>query len=228
MMASIQYGEEQALIIEVESAVSKLGITVAYDAISSLVTFAIMMHKWNKTYNLTAIKTVKAILTQHILDSLSIIASLDKYFANRRVEQPIIVDVGSGGGLPGVVLAIVRPNYKVICVDAVEKKISFIRASASQLKIKNLIAVHARIETLDAMQADVVISRAFASLSNFFEMTKHHIRTRGALIAMKSKRVNEELSEMKPSSLGRFKSKIETLTVFGLDVSRCLVWLEEE
>lgn len=228
MMASIQYGEEQALIIEVESAVSKLGITVAYDAISSLVTFAIMMHKWNKTYNLTAIKTVKAILTQHILDSLSIIASLDKYFANRRVEQPIIVDVGSGGGLPGVVLAIVRPNYKVICVDAVEKKISFIRASASQLKIKNLIAVHARIETLDAMQADVVISRAFASLSNFFEMTKHHIRTRGALIAMKSKRVNEELSEMKPSSLGRFKSKIETLTVPGLDASRCLVWLEEE
>lgn len=228
MMVSIQDDEEQALIIEMESAVSELGITVTSDAISSLATFAIMMHKWNKTYNLTAIKTVKAILTQHILDSLSIIASLDKYFANRRIEQPIIVDVGSGGGLPGVVLAIARPNYKVICVDAVEKKISFIRAIASHLKHKNLSAMHSRIETLDAMEADVVISRAFASMSNFFEMTKHHIRTGGALVAMKSKRVDEELNEMQSSSLEAFKTTVETLTVPGLDASRCLVWLEEE
>jgi 16S rRNA (guanine527-N7)-methyltransferase len=190
--------------------------------------FVAMMLKWNRTYNLTALKSESAVLNQHIIDSLTVIPNLETHFRKNNIPSPSILDVGSGAGLPGIVLAIMRSNYKICCLDAVEKKTAFVSAVKAQLGLKNLTAKHARVEQLEPVQADVVVSRAFASISDFVELAQKHVSENGRLVAMKAKGIENEVDEMSQRFPCWKVAAIEQLDVPGNNVARCLVWLQKD
>jgi len=188
-----------------------------------LLQYLAQMQRWNRTYNLTAIRDAGQMLVQHVVDSLAVVAPLQKALQGR--EGATIVDVGSGGGLPGVVIAVACPHWAVYCVDAVEKKMAFVRQMSGVLGLANLHAVHGRVEAMPPLQADVVVSRAFASLLDFATLAGGHARPDGMLMAMKGRHPEEEITALQSQGNWRVKS-VQQLQVPGLDAQRCLVWLE--
>jgi len=160
---------EVALLQALSVGGKALGLNVTEAQQRQLLSYMALIQKWNKVYNLTALKTPQEILTHHLLDSLSSISPLFRYLAQgaKGVDQEIeLLDVGSGGGLPGVVIAICCPSIRVTCVDTVSKKAAFVQQVAASLKLSNLRGLHARVESLKG-PFDVVCSRAFASLPDF-------------------------------------------------------------
>jgi 16S rRNA (guanine527-N7)-methyltransferase len=133
-----------------------------------------------------------------------------------------VLDVGSGGGLPGIVIAALNPGLQVTCVDTVGKKAAFIRQAAGELGLKNLVAQHARVEQLRAAPFDVIVSRAFSSLADFTRLTRQHLAPRGVWMAMKGKTPDEEMAQL-PADIAVFH--VEQLSVPGLQAERCLVWI---
>src|SRR5690606_12431453 len=147
-----------------------------------LLEYLAQMQRWNRTYNLTAIRDPEQMLAQHNIDSLAVIRPMQQALDFR--SEAVIVDVGSGAGLRGVVIALACPGWQVHCVDAVEKKMAFVRQMAGVLALPNLTARHERIEAMQAMEADIVVSRAFASLVDFATLAGAHVRPGGQLLAM--------------------------------------------
>ena len=178
-----------------------------------------LLARWTRVYNLTALRDPAQMRTLHLADSESIVAPLERHAAGRPLK---ILDVGSGGGLPGVVLAIHHPDWDVTCVDTVAKKAGFIRQVALELGLPNLHAEHARVEELPSAQADVVTSRAFASLPDFCAWTRHHLAPSGVWLAMKGKHPADEISAL---PVGASVFHVEHLQVPGLDAERCAIWL---
>lgn len=178
-----------------------------------------LLQKWNRVYNLTAVRSPHEMLTHHVLDSLAAVPPLAQYARQYGVKA--VLDVGSGGGLPGVVFAICLPELAVTCVDAVGKKAAFIQQVAAGLGLHNLKGVHARVEQLQ-QQFDVICSRAFASLKDFTDWSRHVLADKGVWLAMKGKYPQEELQEL-PPSVDVFH--VEQLHVPGLSAERCLIWL---
>ena len=166
-------------------------------------------------------------LIQHLFDSLAVVNPLGETLYKNTVSTPLIVDVGSGAGLPGVVLAIMRPHWNIRCVDAVEKKMAFVKQMASVLKLPNLHAVHARVETLPSFDADIVISRAFASLFDFATLAGPHVAQDGQLAAMKGREPLDEIDTLEQRTDWRSRH-IQTLHVPELNAQRCLVWLSRQ
>lgn len=187
--------------------------------IEQLLAYVSLLGQWGKTYNLTAVRNPAEMLTLHLLDSLSVRAPLWRHLQG---EPAAVLDVGSGGGLPGVVLAITMPQLQVTCVDAVAKKAAFVRQVAAELKLPNLKAEHARVETLRPKPWQVITSRAFASLHDFVTLTADLRANNGVWMAMKGKNPAEEVAEL-PQGVTVFH--VEQLQVPGLDAERCLVWL---
>ena len=196
-----------------------LGLALDASQQSSLLAYLSLIAKWNKVYNLTAVRDPAEMLTMHLLDSLAVVSPLTRHLGDRPAR---VLDVGSGAGLPGVVLAIALPQLTVTCVDTVGKKASFIQQVAGELKLRNLSAQHARVESLEIAPVDVVTSRAFASLSDFTSLTGKHLGPDSVWMAMKGKRPLTEEAEL-PSSIDVFH--VEQLNVPGLDAERCLVWM---
>jgi 16S rRNA (guanine527-N7)-methyltransferase len=180
-----------------------------------------LLAQWNAAYNLTAIRDVTQMRTQHLADCLAVVEPLRRHLgaAGRPVR---ILDVGSGGGLPGVVLALADPGWQVTCVDTVGKKAAFIRQVAAELALPNLGVEQARVEQLRADPFDVITSRAFASLADFARLTRHLIAPQGVWMAMKGKQPADEMAAL-PADIEAFH--VEPLTVPGLDAERCLVWM---
>ncbi|WP_374564911.1 16S rRNA (guanine(527)-N(7))-methyltransferase RsmG [Ideonella sp.] len=133
-----------------------------------------------------------------------------------------MLDVGSGAGLPGVVLAICEPGWQVTCVDAVAKKVSFIRQVAAELGLPNLQASHQRVEAMAGERFGLITSRAFATLADFVNLTRERLASGGRWAAMKAHLAADE-REGVPADVELFH--VEPLTVPGLDAARCLVWL---
>jgi 16S rRNA (guanine527-N7)-methyltransferase len=206
--------------------VSELGLTLNDAEQAQLLGYMALIQKWNKVYNLTALRNPDEILTHHLLDSLSAIAPLARELERMQkgfLDGPTLLDVGSGGGLPGVVIAICCPHVKVTCVDAVSKKSAFVQQVAASLKLPNLKGVHARVENLTG-PFDVVCSRAFASLPDFVSWSVNALSDQGVWMAMKGKRPNEEVAALPPfASLFH----VEPLQVPGLDAERCMVWMKK-
>lgn len=196
---------------------SALGLEPTPAQLAALSGYLDMLQRWNSTYNLTAVRERDGMLTQHLADCLAVVKPLLARCAAGRV-----LDVGSGGGLPGVVLAVLAPALDITCVDTVGKKAAFVRQVAGQLALPNLHAVHARVETLQASGFDVVTSRAFASLQDFSSLTVHLLTPAGVWMAMKGKRPDEEMAAL-PDSVSAFH--VEQLQVPRLDADRCLVWM---
>ena len=179
-----------------------------------------LIQKWTKVYNLTAVRDPQEMLTHHLLDSLAAIAPLRRQLAG--VSLPArLLDVGSGAGLPGIVIAICCPNMVVHCVDTVGKKAAFIQQVAASLKLPNLRGVHARVESLTD-KYDVVSSRAFASLADFTSWSVGALAEQGVWMAMKGKHPGDEIAAL-PVDVKVFH--VEQLVVPGLDAERCIVWV---
>ena len=201
---------------------ASLGLALSDAQVTQLLDYLALLQKWNKVYNLTAVRDPAEMLTHHLLDSLAAIQPLLRQTAGEPVR---LLDVGSGGGLPGVVIAIVCPQIDVSCVDTVGKKAAFIQQAAATLKLPNLRGVHARVETLRAEQGagfDVVCSRAFASLIDFTTWSRAALKPDAVWMAMKGKHPEDELAAL-PADVAVFH--VEQLQVPGLDAERCIIWM---
>jgi len=180
-----------------------------------------LLNRWNATYNLTAIRDPDQMLVQHVVDCLSVINPLRRRLGARTGAR--VLDVGSGGGLPGAIIAMLCPTVDVTCVDTVGKKAAFIQQVSTQLRLTNLHARHERVEHLQAEPFQIVTSRAFASLSDFTRLTRPLLAADGAWMAMKGKRPVDELAELDPNAV---LFHVEQLTVPGLNAERCIVWMQ--
>ncbi len=206
------------LAVGLSAGVQALGLGLSADQQQRLLDYVAMIQKWNKVYNLTALRDPADMLTHHLLDSLTAVAPL----ARHTQGQPIrVLDVGSGGGLPGVVLAICMPELTVTCVDTVAKKAAFVQQVAATLKLPNLRGIHARVESLTEPYP-VICSRAFASLPDFVTWSRSALAEGGVWMAMKGKHPQDEIAALPPETQ---VFHVEPLTVPGLDVERCMVWL---
>ncbi|WP_425256986.1 16S rRNA (guanine(527)-N(7))-methyltransferase RsmG [Rubrivivax sp. RP6-9] len=194
-----------------------LGLRATPAQTAALLQYLDLLQRWNGTYNLTAVRDPAEMLTQHLADCLALIPPLQRHAAQGR-----LLDVGSGGGLPGVVIAVMLPGMDVTCVDTVGKKAAFVRQVAAALRLPNLHAEHARVEQMPQGDFDVVTSRAFASLVDFTRWTRARLAPGGAWLAMKGKQPGDEIAAL-PVDVQVFH--VEPLAVPGLAAQRCLVWM---
>ncbi|MBS0338898.1 MAG: 16S rRNA (guanine(527)-N(7))-methyltransferase RsmG [Proteobacteria bacterium] len=194
-----------------------MGVSLTDAQTAKLLAYGDLILKWNKVYNLTALRDPAQVLTHHLLDSLSIIAPLQRQCP----RATRLLDVGSGAGLPGAVIAIMRPELSVSCVDAVAKKAAFIRQVSAELGLANLNGMHTRVESMGGSY-DVISSRAFASLADFFSGSQQLLADGGVWMAMKGKVPSEEIDQLSAGTVDVFH--VEQLTVPGLDAERCVVW----
>lgn len=199
--------------------VARLTLEVSDAQVDALLAHVALLQRWNATYNLTAVREPAQMLTQHLADCLAVTGPLRR----ERGRGPFrLLDVGSGGGLPGVVIAILEPAVDVTCVDTVGKKAAFVRQVAGELRLSNLRAEHTRVEQMKPGSFDVVTSRAFASLSDFVRLTGIHLASDGIWMAMKGKAPLDELAQV-PGTVDVFH--VEPIAVPGLDAERCIVWM---
>ena len=184
----------------------------------SLLRYLDLLGKWNKVYNLTAVRDPSEMLTQHLLDSLAVVEPLRRQTGGAAGR---LLDVGSGGGLPGVVIAICCPQLKVDCLDAVGKKAAFVQQVAAGLGLPNLRGVHGRVERVSD-RYDVVSSRAFATLADFVNGSRQALAEQGVWLAMKGKHPEDEIVAL-PTDVAVFH--VEQLSVPELAAQRCIVWM---
>jgi 16S rRNA (guanine527-N7)-methyltransferase len=217
---------EHPLRPALESTLTELGLQAPVDG---LLTYLDLLARWNATYNLTAVRDPQDMLRQHLADCLAVVGPMSRQLAQppgggaEATSRAIrVLDVGSGGGLPGVVLAAMFPHWQVVCVDTVGKKAAFIRQAAVELGLRNLSGEHARVEALRGAPFDVITSRAFASLVDFTRLSRSLLAPQGVWMAMKGRAPTEELAAL-PGDIEVFH--VEPLTVPGLDAERCLVWM---
>ena len=200
----------------------KLALSLDETQIARLLGYLDLIQKWTKVYNLTAVRDPAEMLTHHLLDSLAVIAPLRRQLESMGLGgKPVrLLDVGSGAGLPGVVIAVCCPDITVHCVDTVAKKAAFIQQVAVSLKLPNLRGIHARVESLTEPY-DVVSSRAFASLVDFVTWSEKALAGQGVWMGMKGKHPADEMAAL-PASVKVFH--VEQLDVPGLGAERCIVW----
>ena len=204
--------------VALERAAVVLGVPLSQSQIVAFLAYRDLLVRWNGTYNLTAVRDADVMLVQHLTDCLAVLPGL----ARERPGGGRLLDVGSGGGLPGVVIAIASPGWQVLCLDTVAKKAAFVRQVGAELGLANLSAVHGRVEAQASLAADVVTSRAFANLSSFCSLTRHHLTKGGIWMAMKGRAPSEEIASLPPEVT---VFHVEPLTVPGLVAQRCLVWM---
>lgn len=216
MVHALDSGLRQGLV--------ELGLALSDAQVQQLLDYLDLIQKWTKVYNLTAVRDPAEMLTHHLLDSLAAIQPLRRQLQSQGLAAPKpirLLDVGSGAGLPGIVIAICCPEITVHCVDTVAKKAAFIQQVAVSLKLPNLRGLHARVESL-MEPYDVVSSRAFASLVDFTNWSGGALGEQGVWMAMKGKHPADEIAVL-PSSVEVFH--VEQLVVPGLDAERCIVWM---
>ena len=194
---------------QLESGMQKLGLENIPQVISKLLIYKELLIKWNRSFNLTSIKN-REVVTHHFLDCLSIIPF---------IKSSSLLDVGTGAGLPGIIIAIVKPDIKVSLIDKVGKKIAFIKRVVPELEIKNIDTYHDRVELLTSEEKyDGIISRAFSNMDDFIKSTKHLIKSQGVWYGMKSKKIlNDEMININQLWT------LEKLDVPFLDAERYLV-----
>ena len=195
-----------------------LGLALTGAQEQALLGYLDLLGKWNRVYNLTAVREPSEMLSHHLLDSLSVVGPLRRHTGSAPAS---VLDVGSGGGLPGAVIAICCPELRVDCLDAVGKKAAFVQQAAATLGLANLRGLHGRVESVRDPY-DVVTSRAFASLADFVAGSRQARAEQGVWLAMKGKRPDEEIAAL-PADIAVFH--VEPLNVPDLAADRCLVWM---
>lgn len=209
---------------ELRAGLKALQLDLGDGQVGQLLDYLDLIAKWTQVYNLTAVRDPAEMLTHHLLDSLAVIGPLRRHLAEAGLSRASLLDVGSGAGLPGVVIAICCPDVAVSCVDTVAKKAAFIKQAALALKLPNLTGLHARVETIH-QPFDVICSRAFASLHDFTQWSAGALAPAGVWMAMKGKHPADEMTAL-PASAEVFH--VEQLQVPGLDAERCIVWMRQK
>ncbi len=198
--------------------VTALGLNLSAEQEQKLLAYVALIAKWNKVYNLTAVREPEAMVTQHLLDSLAVLPHLG--------AAKSLVDVGAGAGLPGIPLAIARPDLQVTLSDSNHKKTTFMQQACVELGLTNAKVVCERVERVQLPEkADAVISRAFSDLKEFARLAAHLLAPGGRLLAMKGVYPHEELAQL-PANIKA--ERVIPLTVPGLDANRHLVVMEVE
>lgn len=200
-----------------DSGLAALALNLGPDARQRLLAYAELLLKWNRVYNLTAIRDPDGVVTHHLLDSLTVLP---------HVREPRLADIGSGAGLPGIPLAIANPELSVILVEANQKKCAFLEQAKMDLGLENLTVVRARIEQWhprDPLPA--AISRAFSELGVFAEHARHALAPGGVLYAMKGQPPVEEIKALPPHL---HVTRIIDLRVPGIDAARCLLTISRK
>ena len=210
---------------DLRAGLHSLGLELNDQQVSQILDYQALIGKWTKVYNLTAVRDPAEMLTHHLLDSLAVIAPLQRYLSEAGLSEGCsLLDVGSGAGLPGVIMAICCPTVSVTCVDTVAKKAAFIKQAALALKLPKLTGLHARVESID-QDFDVICSRAFASLNDFTQWSTSALAPTGVWMAMKGKQPVDELALL-PQGVTVFH--VEQLHVPGLDAERCVLWMRKK
>lgn len=198
-----------SLADELAAGLAALGVEVAVNAQQGMLDYLALIGKWNKAYNLTAVREPARMLTHHLLDSLSVLP---------HVRGKHVLDVGSGAGLPGIPLALARPEWQVTLLDASHKKTTFLRQAIIELKLHNVDVVCERVETWNPPHLfDTVVSRAFSDLQEFLVLAGRLCAKTGVVVAMKGIYPNEELAQIPNNFLLR---NVVALRVPGLDAER--------
>lgn len=208
-------------------ALKRINMEISFDIEYKIYQYINSILEWNNIYNITAFKSKEQILIYHIIDTLSIIYYLKKEMCLFHRSSIQICDVGSGCGVPGIVLGIMNHDWDIHCVDSVEKKISFIKYVKGCLNLKNIKPLHSRIELLSNFSYDIIISRAFSSLNNFVNLSGKHLKKNGFMIAMKGHMSNEEIDGIKNNEDWYIK-KIEDINVPYINAKRCLVFIDKK
>jgi len=200
---------------QLAAGIAALGLTLPDGAEAKLLAYLALLDKWNRVYNLTAVRDAERMVSHHLLDSLATVP----YF-----QGETVLDVGSGGGLPGIPLAIARPELQVTLIDSIAKKTAFLLQAKAELGLKNLNVVTGRVEDfLSETGFDIVTSRAFSDLREFVNLTRHLLKPGGRWLAMKGLYPNEEIAQL-PADVK--VSADHALVVLGLEASRHLIVLE--
>ncbi len=221
-----------ALTADLQRAAALLEVALDDTVTHQLLAYLALIRQWNRVYNLTAVRDLSAMLTHHLVDSLAVIAPLRGQLHATKSEGQTgralrLLDVGSGAGLPGVVIAICCPGVQVSCVDTVAKKAAFIQQVAATLRLPNLKGVHARVESLTG-PFDVITSRAFASLVDFVSGSRGALADGGVWMAMKGKHPQPELQALAALAPPVQVFHVEQLKIPGLDAERCVVWMRPQ
>jgi 16S rRNA (guanine527-N7)-methyltransferase len=216
---------KEALRHDLQLGLQALDLSLDEEQVNMLLDYLELIEKWNRVYNLTAVRDPAEMLTHHLLDSLAVVGPLLRETDGRPIR---LLDVGSGAGLPGVVIAIACPQVEVTCVDTVAKKAAFLRQVSASLGLVNLRGLHARVESLSRGRGeegyDVITSRAFSSLVDFVEWSRSALQIGGMWMAMKGKHPLEEMLAL-PPTVDVFH--VEPVAVPGLNADRCIVWMRE-
>lgn len=203
---------------ELKQGSQKLGLKLSDEALGLLLQYQDALVLWNKAYNLTAIRDPKEMLVKHLLDSLSILNDLP---AGR------LLDIGTGGGMPGMIIALCQPERQCVLLDSNGKKIRFLKQFIADLKLKNVIAVQTRVENEDSInelgQFDVITSRAFASLTDFVAASQPYMHANSIIASMKGLIPSDEVDALKD----QFSCDIIELHVPRLDEQRHLLLLKQ-
>lgn len=208
-------------VAAIEAACAAAGVAVTPGQVATLTAYMDLLERWNATYNLSAVRDRDAALSRHIADCVSVVPAVTR----QTRAGASVLDVGSGGGLPGVVLAVLLPDRSVTCIDTVGKKAAFLRQVAGTLRLPNLLAVHGRAEQWRSPPFDLVVSRAFASLADFVRWTGHLLAPNGVWMAMKGHVPDDEIAALAARTDAEV-FHVEHLSVPSLDARRCLVWMK--
>jgi 16S rRNA (guanine527-N7)-methyltransferase len=200
---------------QLAAGIAALGLALPEGAEAKLLTYLALLDKWNRVYNLTAVRDAERMVSHHLLDSLAAVP----FF-----QDGSVLDVGSGGGLPGIPLAIARPQVRVTLIDSIAKKTAFLLQAKAELGLGNLTVVTGRVEDYRPAEGfDAITSRAFSDLKEFVALTRHLLKPGGCWLAMKGLYPNEEIAQLPP---GVKVSADHALVVPGLDATRHLIVLE--
>ena len=176
--------------------IDDLGLDLSRENIADLDLFLSEMARWNRVHNLTAIEGEKDAIQLHLIDSIAVLPVMRKFL---NLPFPVIADLGSGGGLPAIPIAILQSEWHLTLIEAIRKKTAFLQHVRGKLKLKNIDILSERVEFVAARQPgqfDAVISRAFTSLTRFLDLSLPLLRPDGLVFAMKSKRADEEMQEV--------------------------------
>jgi len=222
VVTSAGHDRQRELEQRLSDAACALALSLGDEQRAKVLAYLALLHRWNSVHNLSAARDLPSLLQNHVLDCMAIIGPLVRH-AGAGARR--VLDAGTGAGLPAVVLAILLPHWTFTAVDAVGKKIAFVRQVVGELRLENLHPVHARLEamTTGVGRFDVVVSRAFSSLRQFVELTAPLVEPMGVWLAMKARPSEAELRDL-PANCQLFH--VERIDVPGMAAQRCLVWLK--
>ena len=203
--------------------IEELGLNLSDASVAQLELFLQEMGRWNQVHNLTAIESQEDSVRLHLIDSIAVLPVLRQYLTT---PSPKIADLGSGGGLPAIPIAIIQPEWRLSLIEAIRKKTAFLQHVRGKLKLKNIEVISDRVENVAVQQAgqfDAVISRAFTNLARFLELSLPLLKPNGLVFAMKSKRADEEMAQVSKEDWHLLAD--EALSIPNMPVERRLLVL---